>query len=500
MAFLPNPQVASEWDQLHARYVERTSRHQNQSDSSRSSPLLTKRSTQSTTSSEGSCGPSTTSIGRDLESVDAKPPPPPTTAPPPSKPPPPTDPLPQSDKPPHNTYVNFTVLPKKDGDDFGRSWDGSVTVRPSGKEENNDYEVPFTSMQRSKSQEIFPARDGDAPSYENWQVPQPGGFSKVPLPSGVGGKTAAVKKPMPIQRKTGATKSTVISGRLLTEPKAALKSVPRKPNPPPKPKGLEQATRTVSPPHYSQVTGAAPHGRPMSDVPATMTHLAKLTSLNSAQEHGTDGQKQLPMERKPRSNTTANVPSPERKQPLLPPPLKGSKVPSPSRSANKPPETIPEASEDSNSLPSTDARSLQSSWEHKAPTGLRSAVTAAPKDAPPPTGTVTSTAARDEEVSKGNELMRKLSKRREKLEHQLTPRRHPNQSSSAHATNCSSECSSTASSHSELLVSYSEKRTDEPEGGEAPVVSRTNQVNPEEGSNLAKYGIIEDVAGGSYVI
>ncbi len=504
--------------------MERTSRHKNQPNSRHSSPFLTKRDTQSTTSSEGSCGPSTVPLGKDHETIGGQirqppPPPPPTSPPPPSNPPPPTAPPPPSIRPPPNMYVNFTVLAQKESPDEdrlgGKSWDGTMTTASSGKTDDNQYEVPFGPMRRSKSQEILPVQVGEDPLYENWQFSEASSPSKVPLPSGGNGLPG--KKPMPLQRKTFG--SGEAPGKHPSESKAAAKSVLKKPNPPPKPKALEQSMsqRTFSPPLYSQVSGASPHSRPVSDMPVT-SRLAELTRLSNEQADAaaaaTNSQQQLPLERKPRSHTTSDLSTPpERKQPLFPPLPKpsqghgGPRLPSPSRLAARPHETIPEGVERSDSVQSTKEEKgislLQNSWEHKAQMGLRTAGNIAPKDVQPPTPTTGAATSAGRE----SELMRKLSKRRQKLEQQLVARRQPSQSP-PHATECSSECSSTSSSHSELLVSYSEKRTEEPapgsrgggEEGEAPAVTRRNQVQPEESNNLAKYGIIEDVAGGSYVI
>ena len=101
-----------------------------------------------------------------------------------------------------------------------------------------------------------------------------------------------------------------------------------------------------------------------------------------------------------------------------------------------------------------------------------------------------------------SELMRKLSLRRQKLEQQLgTSSKHTSASSTG--LDGSSRCTSTSSTQSEFVCSYSTKRLHE----ESPLNSMEESAEPslrerdgKEEGNLVKYGIEEDVEGGSYVI
>ena len=103
--------------------------------------------------------------------------------------------------------------------------------------------------------------------------------------------------------------------------------------------------------------------------------------------------------------------------------------------------------------------------------------------------------------SPSNELMRKLSLRRQKLEQQIvTPSKHTSGSttaSSATGGDSSSRCTSTSSTQSELVCSYNTKRSQEDSSlDESSLV----EVRTGDEANLAKYGIMEDVEGGSFVI
>lgn len=91
--------------------------------------------------------------------------------------------------------------------------------------------------------------------------------------------------------------------------------------------------------------------------------------------------------------------------------------------------------------------------------------------------------------------MRKLSVRRQKIDQQIAQNKPDSTSTTSVGTplcvvaESPSERNSTSSSQSELVVSYSSK--DSPDSTESSAVLR----KPEEG-NLAKFGIIEDTAGG----
>ena len=104
--------------------------------------------------------------------------------------------------------------------------------------------------------------------------------------------------------------------------------------------------------------------------------------------------------------------------------------------------------------------------------------------------------------SPSSELMRKLSQRRQKLEQQLvTAGKHTSGSttSSGAGGDSSSRCTSTSSTQSELVCAYHTKRLQEEStlDGVPPV---DVELRSREEANLAKYGIVEDTEGGSYVI
>lgn len=101
-----------------------------------------------------------------------------------------------------------------------------------------------------------------------------------------------------------------------------------------------------------------------------------------------------------------------------------------------------------------------------------------------------------------SELMRKLSQRRQKVDQQLgMSSKHTSASSTG--LDGSSRCTSTSSTQSEFVCSYSTKRMHD----ESPLNSMEGSAEPslrekdgKEEGNLVKYGIEEDVEGGSYVI
>ena len=102
-------------------------------------------------------------------------------------------------------------------------------------------------------------------------------------------------------------------------------------------------------------------------------------------------------------------------------------------------------------------------------------------------------------LTASTEFIRKLSLRRQKLEKQLSAsNNHTSTSTSSSLMDGSSRCTSTSSSQSELVCTYNTKRTT----GECPLDSMEESVElrEREGDNLAKYGILEDTEGGSFVI
>lgn len=121
-------------------------------------------------------------------------------------------------------------------------------------------------------------------------------------------------------------------------------------------------------------------------------------------------------------------------------------------------------------------------------------LSAAPPPPPPPSGRDTS------------ELMRKLTIRRQKIEEQIKDRADMDDDQDTvrqgegltfGSAPSSSERNSTASIQSELVVSYS---TRDSQDGLDGVETRRVGGSGRDPNSLAKYGIIEDETGGSFVV
>ena len=382
-----------------------------------------------------------------------------------------------------------------------------------------------------------------------------------PPPASPKKKSAEVfKKPMPIQRKLSPTSAAARSLASPTrKPPPPPSKAASKPSVKPEPTERQQQSEDVlspedsSPPTvYSPVTVTLSTGklRPLSDFPTAVSKLAKATSLDnfprSKKRPGDDHDhereddstsRRLP-ETKPRSYTTANVA--DKKLPMFPPSSKsnqGSNKLSPLQSS-KPPDqqTIPEVSEETASTTTEPAVQLRLNSKPSVsklesvdpPKFAKSTATTAGTKSTAAQATVANKSSKDSrfpsESSKPpktqsrsisvkhsgssgasggineSELMRKLSLRRQKIDQQIAQNKPDSTSTIVGTPLCvvaesPSERTSTASSQSELVVSYSPK--DSPSDGTDSSAAVLRK--PEEG-NLAKFGIIEDTEGGSYVI
>ena len=398
-----------------------------------------------------------------------------------------------------------------------------------------------------------PMSPGGTVIYQNWQFVQLNELQKPahapPPPPATPKKSEVFKKPMPIQRKHSPTSTAAHSLAPPTRkppppPTKAANQAPVKPGPPEKqhsedlPSSEDPSPAAV----YSQVTAthSASASRPLSDFPMVGSKLAHLTSLDSSpgskkrprddrEEEEESTSRRLP-ETKPRSHTTTTAL--EKKLPMFPPSSKGSNKPSPPSSKLPDQQTILEVSEETSS-PAEPAVQLRSNLKPPfsrsesldPPKFPKSAATTAGTKSTAAQATVTNKTSKDgripSESSKPpkfqsrsvsvkqtcsggggvneSELMRKLSVRRQKIDQQIAQNKPDSTSTTSVGTplcvvaESPSERNSTSSSQSELVVSYSSK--DSPDSTESSAVLR----KPEEG-NLAKFGIIEDTAGGSYVI
>ena len=503
--------MAEEWDSLHSKFAARISKHRGGSSSHSPSPFLKSKSfTLSTTSSHGSA--SSLPRGRDLDPADCRDRPGSDSSMSHSG-----GPTPQPPPCPPSNYVNIDTL------------SGKSAAVLSGEEEDREvvksnvggYETPAISVKKEKDEEQEEGdekeaekeyrKEGPHPSYANWQFLS---LSNPTKPTSV----CIQKKPVPLQRK-------LPSG---TDPGLAppLSSVPKKPLTPPKPKMLQLSTKPtplLSP--TSQTSSIKPVNESMSMwMPANPAHPPSTHNTKPSatpNSSSTDGAKtkggklvQPPPEIKPRSYTTSTL---DKKQPLLPP-VKGSTVST--LFSSKLLQLVPkEQSCDTPLSPVQEMEADTSQFEASSdpsPTDTtkllakgRAATTAASSNPSTSRDGLAATSAKPTSSGGREELMRKLSIRRQKLEQQIqvtvnkadSP---PSQSTiTAAAAERTSEYShdSSSSTQSELVLAY--RRTDESPSSSTGNVDGSvvlRKPDNEKEGNLAKYGIIEDVNGGSFVI
>ena len=504
--------MAEEWESLHRKFAARISKHRGGSSSHSPSPFLKSKSfTLSTTSSHGST--SSLPRGRDLDPADSHDRPGSDsslsysggpTPQPPSCPPPKSIP---------SDYVNIDTL------------SGKSAAVLSGEEEDREnvggYKTPWISVKKEKDEEDEEQEEGEEkeeekeyrkvgphPSYANWQ------FLSLQTSNPTKPTSVCVqKKPVPIQRKLPVG----------TDPGLAPppSSVSKKPLTPPKPKMLQLSTKPTSP--TSKTSSIKPVNESMSmrmptnpAHPPSSAHNTKpsatpnSSSTDGTKTKGASGGKsvQPPPETKPRSYTTSTL-----KQPLLPP-VKGSTL-----FSSKSPQQIPkEQSSDTPLSPVQEMEADTSQFEassdpsptdttkllakgHSATTAVSNPSTS--KDGP------AAKSAKPTSSGGREELMRKLSIRRQKLEQQIqvTVNKADSPTSQSTITPAAAERTSehshdsSSSTQSELVLAY--RRTDESPSSSTGNVDGSvvlRKPDSEKEGNLAKYGIIEDVNGGSFVI
>lgn len=431
--------------------------------------------------------------------------------------------------PPIPKYVNIDVVANMITESKAKSPElNGRPVSDEAKASPYKYQIPGVSFK-------VRAADNEELPYENWDVAQMHDTQK-PVQTPDPQKTVP-KKPMPIQRKM-AEPSTQQSGSI--SPPSPTKKIPLMPKsasvdqqvskPLPQDKKVSD-TLISSHPHRRPAPPPPPSRlRPVSDFPAS----SKLVGLGVKKQPGKstngasnsksqdapirepEGMKMFAVSSpKPRSYTT-NLDRrtlSEKKQPLLPP----AKPPPPAYKPSpvKPPQTIPEDSE-------TESRtSLEGSTEvgepcrpgadfcepgppkftktAATPASSKSVAVLMPtsKDSLTKASRSLSNAVSASTGGSGEELMRKLSMRRMKIEQQIASTSKPISGSTHSSLSAdSSDKDSTCSNHSELVCTY-RRIEDSPDSLENSAALR--KTEDKEG-NLAKYGIIEDEDGGSYVI
>ena len=247
-----------------------------------------------------------------------------------------------------------------------------------------------------------------------------------------------------------------------------------------------------------------------------LPHSSKSTSIVPSLPKNKPNLPSLPQERKPRSRTTLDS-NPDKKQPILPPsfkrlPLKESKSTDPSQPNVSNSRRIALSTRGTVSTvvlhdPISHEPTLSEPAANVGRPRVHTVNTAKPQASPitPPPANSTAPRGRDE-------LMRKLSLRRQRIEQQLGIHKpgsalSPLRPNIGNIAETPSERNSTIStSSSEVVVAYSTRRADESfsslssngtvHSNESEVVMRKHT----EDDNLSKYGIIEDTNSGSYVI
>ena len=519
--------MAEEWESLHSKFAARVSKHRGGSSSHSPSPFLQSKSfTLSTTSSHGSA--SSLSRGRDLDPADSR------------------DrsgsdssrshsggatPQPQ----PHShykstpcNYVNIDTLSVKPAtvlsgeEEMGRSNVGGYETPSVSVKKEKDEEPEEEGEEKEEEKEEECRREGPHPSYANWQFLTLQTSSPT-KPTSVG----IQKKPVPLQRKlpsgtdAGLSPSSSVHKKPLTAPKPKMLQLSTKPFSIPL---LSPTSQTSSIKHVNESASMWMPANPVHSLSANKTKPSATPNssfTDGAKTKGASGSRSVhPLpETKPRSYTTSTL---DKKQPLLPP-VKGSTVST--LFSSKSPQQIPkEQISDTPLSPlqevESDTSQFEASSEH-SPTDKTKLLAKGPKPSAATTAASSSTStSRDGRAPKSTgeksasssggreELMRKLSLRRQKLEQQIqvTVNKADSPTSQSTVTTVAERTSeyshdSSSSTQSELVLTY--RRTDESPSGstgnaDGSVVLRKPDSDKE--GNLAKYGIIEDVNGGSFVI
>ncbi len=345
-------------------------------------------------------------------------------------------------------------------------------------------------------------------SYANISV-EHGAASIVPKPKSAPSSPKRQKKPIPIRRKQSEGGTQLTSSQELTSsiesnssPPSKVK-VPKKPLPPVKPARPSETSplddKTISTPPVVSTT-------PQRPILAVTDMLLPVLSKQTSPQ----------FEKRERSKTTLESGS-EKKQPMLPPlkPLRDM-----AKTTDNLPSLIESVSPQFKNIPSThSALKLKLSEPVRTnvqtmrdPTGLQPRAAIEPVQnkvhvsiepnrtkvpAVPHTADSTAQTGR-------NELMRKLSLRRQRLEEQLGAHKVPTlKPTMGYISETSSERNSIASTTStEVVVKYNAR--EEPTNGTVKnsgtdsdsVVLRQQTDN----KSLTKFGVIEDTEGGSFII
>ena len=395
----------------------------------------------------------------------------------------------------------------------------------SSADVDHDYENPGVMLGRGEGEKD----KADQPRYANWQFAEMNEKSQSAA-------AASTNKPL----YNGGPKSLSAQQKGAKKPNPSGASIPRKPLKPPSPFKLQNlsdltslestssSSFAVPPPSQTKWSSPPKSVRPfVSEGKKQPLEKAKSTSkLHEIQGESSrdiaDTTSQstrninlfLPSQMgKPRSNTTAST---NKKRPVLPP----SRT---ARGSVKSQPKLPVMKEIEGTFQERRER-LDSSGELERSFGSDSSTPTATKpyqgrschsnvrveSATSPTGAAAAslssskTPGKKQQSSPSSELMRKLSQRRLKLEQQLVTSGNTRTSGSTISSGAgegSSRCTSTSSTQSELVCTYSTKRSqdsylDGVEGSSADDVERRSK----EDANLAKYGIMEDIEGGSFVI
>lgn len=431
----------------------------------------------------------------------------------------PTSPVSSEPKTPASNYINLdvdelvthsTLGPPRNDDDYNRRLKSLSPLELSIErelEKNREYSPDSSSGDYQHPGTIVAATserlDTEQHQYANWQFAQMN--EKLQ-------RTVSAHRPLanggPTEKQT-SKKPTV--------------SIPRKPLKPPSPfrlQNLSDLTALDDPPSSTSAVPLPSLTKELSpqrsfEVPITSSNehhtLGKALSTSKLHEIGDKSRtlvdtsahstrnmdrllpSQLNLNSKPRSYTSFI-----KKKPILPPAVGGKRASMKAHSTM--PGPIHERSEmvDTFELESSLDRNLSKDAKHS---DLSSQLSSSLGQESSRIPTVPAKSP-SKHSSPSSELMRKLSQRRQRLEQQLvSSSKHASGSTTSSGVGDSSRCTSTSSTQSELVCTYHTKRyQDESPVDSGDVPAANVELRAKEDSNLAKYGIMEDVEGGSYVI
>ena len=394
------------------------------------------------------------------------------------------------------TYINVERMdPNKQSDSFVSD---SMSVSPPEESEpaapnKSDGHYELITIHQLEGEDVQQQKE-EISSSTTEQKEDVHFYANIELKEGVSKPKSAPsspkkpKKPMPMKRKQGEGESrgtsSLSSSLEITNSSESNSSppvrpkTPQKPLPPVKPqKPLADDTSTVKeekpPPLVSTPKLNQLIKKPVPE---------KLSKPKTPESKSTD----RVTERRSRSKTTIETGS-EKKQPLLPPlkPVKEAKT--------------------TDSLPTTKESEPPSNAATASPVVHHSPLK--PKLSEPTRSKVMTGSAQVDSSTHAarEELMRKLSQRRQRIEQQLGAHKvTPCKPNIGNVETASERNSTISSSSSEVVVSYSTRAEESsPPNGAAKSGGDTTGVavrTKPENESLAKYGIIEDTEGGSFVV